>query len=450
MTDVAHQNSSIVAREQRGRKVLRRRKAVSAALIVLTISVAAICVMLLTSTLTQSRVSGVVINGANINIQKLNDMRLQWSGLRAQLGDEDKELKAAEALLDDDQAKYETFHRRFTISQKNINDKLNEYATSVQAKESDLGLVLMDYNHFSPVERVDKIKENMNYIIKNHPELEKSTKDVIEAGDIYAKTDDALRLTWNKTLDDDRSKLKGLQAERDALNKSVDNFFSSSFGGLKIEAVDQTKIENAFYDLYTTMPGGEMLNALILMPQDILTLTLVIGMGVLGSVLQMTHALFVNKRQVETVGVYFLRMTVGAITALVIFIVTKAGLPVLADPSKLGGEAPVNPFFISFVAIVSGLMSENAILFVEAQGEKLFATGADAQTPRWARKDLTDKLKEPGRNLEALTSLLGVTQDQIKDWVAGRVAMPENVQTVIASMVGQSPRDIFTDIAPRS
>ena len=48
----------------------------------------------------------------------------------------------------------------------------------------------------------------------------------------------------------------------------------------------------------------------------------------------MTHALFQNN-QVENPGVYFLRVSVGAITALVIFIVAKAGVPVIADASRL-------------------------------------------------------------------------------------------------------------------
>ena len=444
MTDAAHESPSVAAREQRGRKVARHRKAVSGALIVLTLAVAAVCVMLLTSTLTQSRVSGIVINGVSINIQKLDDMRVQWNDLRAQM----KALNAANQQLREDTAAYDEFYKRFKRSQANINDMLNKFAEKVKQKDPGIGAAFLDYNHFSPVERVEFVKEARDFITRNYPELKDEMESVISAGGVYAQTDDAERLRWNKTLDEDRSKINSMSTE-DLINSNMDKLFNTSVGALKIEPADRDRIENAFYDMYSRMWGGEILNYLIVMPQDILTLALVIGMGVLGSVLQMTHALFVNKRQVETVGAYFLRMTVGAITALVIFIVTKAGLPVLADPSKLGGEAPVNPFFISFVAIISGLMSENAILFVEAQGEKLFATNAEHETPRWMRKDFSEKFKEAGRNVEALSALLGVTPEQVKDWVAGHAAMPERVQTVLAGVAGLSPREIFTDIAPR-
>ena len=92
------------------------------------------------------------------------------------------------------------------------------------------------------------------------------------------------------------------------------------------------------------------MNWLLVMPPDILTLVLVISMGILGSALQMTHALF-RQNRIERPGAYFLRLGVGAITALVIFIVAKAGVPVIADASRLGGDAPINP--ISFPSLRS-------------------------------------------------------------------------------------------------
>jgi p-aminobenzoyl-glutamate transporter AbgT len=39
----------------------------------------------------------------------------------------------------------------------------------------------------------------------------------------------------------------------------------------------------------------------------------------------------------------------------------KAGVPIVADASKLGGDTPINPYFVSFLAIISGLMSEKGI-----------------------------------------------------------------------------------------
>ena len=88
-------------------------------------------------------------------------------------------------------------------------------------------------------------------------------------------------------------------------------------------------------------------------------------MGILGSSLQMTYAFF-KQHQVEKVERHICcGSAVGAITALVIFIVAKAGVPVIADASRLGGDAAINPYFVSFLAIISGLMSDNAVRSVQ-------------------------------------------------------------------------------------
>jgi hypothetical protein len=93
-------------------------------------------------------------------------------------------------------------------------------------------------------------------------------------------------------------------------------------------------------------------------------------------------------------------------------------------------------------------MSEKAIQYVEAQGEKLFATSSEHETPRWARSDLSSELVGPGRSAEALSALLAVNKDQMRDWIGGRAAMPEKIQAVLAGIVGKPPREIFTDIPP--
>ena len=186
---------------------------------------------------------------------------------------------------------------------------------------------------------------------------------------------------------------------------------------------------------------------LLVMPPDILTLVLVISMGVLGSALQMTHALF-RQNRIERPGAYFLRLGVGAITALVIFIVAKAGVPVIADAQRLGGDAPINPYFVSFLAIISGLMSENAIMSVQAQGEKFFAAETGAETQRWARFDLRDAFTKANRNPNNVKRLLSADDDLFEGWISGKDAVPGAAQTMIAGVLEMSRRDLFTDIPP--
>src|SRR5262249_60323342 len=98
-------------------------------------------------------------------------------------------------------------------------------------------------------------------------------------------------------------------------------------------------------------------------------------MGVLGSALQMTHA-FVVRNQAITISGYLLRISLGAITALVMFIVAKAGVPVVTDASRLGGDAPIKPHFVAFLAIISGLLSEWALANVHRKAAKLTRPGS--------------------------------------------------------------------------
>lgn len=183
------------------------------------------------------------------------------------------------------------------------------------------------------------------------------------------------------------------------------------------------------------------------MTPDTLTLVLVIMMGILGSSLQMTYALM-RQHRVESVGTYFLRISVGAITALVIFIVAKAGVPVIADASRLGGDAPINPYFVSFLAIISGLMSENAILSVQTQGARFFGAEATSEPKRWARQDLRQAFEAANRDPERVKRLLQASNDEFEGWVSGSEPIPPNVQMIIAGVLQTPPRDIYTDIPP--
>ena len=63
--------------------------------IALTLFVGLLCVLLLASTLTQARLSAISVNGVNINIWKLDDMREQWVALRGQRTEQTTALTAA-------------------------------------------------------------------------------------------------------------------------------------------------------------------------------------------------------------------------------------------------------------------------------------------------------------------------------------------------------------------
>jgi hypothetical protein len=190
------------------------------------------------------------------------------------------------------------------------------------------------------------------------------------------------------------------------------------------------------------------MNRVITLPSDVLALTLVVLMGILGSLLQIIYSFFRKDTPSEGLGIYFVRIAAGGITALVIFIVTKAGVPIIADASRLGGDAPINPYLISFLAIVSGLLSEQAIASVQARGAQLFPANPTMDVPRWARMDLTQSASSDGKSIDQLATYLNLKPKAVTDILKGLVPATIPQQNAIVTYLHASARDIFTDIAP--
>jgi hypothetical protein len=209
----------------------------------------------------------------------------------------------------------------------------------------------------------------------------------------------------------------------------------------------RVRVENSLYELGPSSDGKSLMNWLVTQHPDVLALSLVILMGMLGSSLQMLMS-FYRYGRAEPVGWYFLRLSAGAITALVIFIVAKAGVPVIADASRLSGDAPINPYFVSFLAIISGLLSERAVISVQNQGERLFGA-TDGEPDRYARPEVEKQLTAQNLPMKTLAEYLGRPEDDAAAIIKGdQKASPEQQRT-ISVYLRQEQRDLFTDIAPK-
>lgn len=92
-------------------------------------------------------------------------------------------------------------------------------------------------------------------------------------------------------------------------------------------------------------------------PESVLVFVLVIAMGALGSTIHITQY-FLSGELGRPLTWYFIRPLLGTVTAVAIYILAKAGQLVL-DPSK--ASATMSPWFISFMAIISGLLSGAAL-----------------------------------------------------------------------------------------
>jgi hypothetical protein len=416
--------------------------ATSSLLVVFTLLVGIACAVMLSSTLTQTRMSGITVNGVNINIWKLNDISTKWSEIRRQISGMSDELAAVEKTRRELASQKLKVEAEFTTKRSELVVVLAEFNLRMAAANPPAHANASEQPSEDPATQYWRIQAQRESLLKDHADLRPLLDNIDAAYQEYRPARQA-RTEIRAITAAIPAEIKVFQDAIDGTRTSLDTVFDQI--GAKVDEGTRARVENVLYELNSGWLS-KFLNPLIKIQPDILTLTLVILMGVLGSALQITYSFF-RKQQSERLGAYFLRVCVGAITALVIFIVAKAGVPVIADASRLGGDAPINPYFVSFLAIISGLMSERAIISVQLQAARFFGPdGGD--TLRWARQDLHTAFTTANRKPEDVRNLLDVDNDIFEDWISGTKAMPADAQKMIAGVLGKPQRELFTDIAP--
>jgi hypothetical protein len=122
------------------------------------------------------------------------------------------------------------------------------------------------------------------------------------------------------------------------------------------------------------MPGGLFFAS---MPPSLLIPTLVLAMGALGSVIRLTVDFINTKQKVLPLSLFMFTPLLGMITAFAVFILIQAGVLIITQPPAEGaGPGQLNPYVISFIGIVSGLVSDRAIGKLSEVAGNLFKTEA--------------------------------------------------------------------------
>ena len=209
-------------------------------------------------------------------------------------------------------------------------------------------------------------------------------------------------------------------------------------------------------------------------PGDYLTFMVTLAMGALGSLLYITkhfvelvldrHKLDADSR-LEPISWFFFRPILGMITALVVFIFVKAGQLAFANPGA-SGQAELNPYVVSFIAIASGYLCWQAIDSIQKAGERFFR--GSVENARWAY-GLEKAVESYGRSLlkesgmantkitteEALAhgathlaQKLETSEEQLKHWWGQKETVPQNIQDQITHLLSINPPELFTDIPP--
>jgi hypothetical protein len=249
-----------------------------------------------------------------------------------------------------------------------------------------------------------------------------------------------------------KNELAAREAELKSILAELSRLFGLTTADIAIGPDSIERVVNVTSELQAlkTVWGGQIYT-IATWTNDMLVLLLVISMGILGSALNLLASFVANegrsREESLSFGEYPLRLAFGAVTAIVVFIIAKAGIPILADTAKIGGAAPINPYFISFLAIVSGLMSDRALLAIRNVAGNLLrsANGVDL-SQRYTRLKIDELVKDSGRAADTLASLLGMTSDQVTELFSGRTLVTPEQQRLIAAYFARQPRDLFSDL----
>ncbi len=198
---------------------------------------------------------------------------------------------------------------------------------------------------------------------------------------------------------------------------------------------------STMFDTFEFFEVRQTFEGFLVLPREVLVMVLTMAMGTLGSVVTMTWS-FVRRDSGLTVRRFLILPAVGALSAFIILIFAKAG-----QISLTSGDAAdsLNPYFLSFLGIISGLLSERAYARIAHIGENFFAV--DDDRPRWSVR-VEEAMAEEGLNVAQIAEYLKIAPNAAADILSGRLQATPLQQLLIATALRRHQRDLFTDLPP--
>ncbi|MEP1934936.1 MAG: hypothetical protein ABJJ37_26990 [Roseibium sp.] len=204
--------------------------------------------------------------------------------------------------------------------------------------------------------------------------------------------------------------------------------------------------------VYAYMFGGSHIDSskarygFVTLPSEVLMILIVIAMGTMGSLINITQVFFAGEDRKITF--YLFRPLLGAVVAIGIYVITKAGVLVSSNvAADSGGVAKLNAFFVSFVSLIAGLMSETAITTIKSSGTRFLRGDAVTETARYANGVKAEMTKD-GKENKDLYPFFEVPPDEIDNWLTENELVPSDAQRVIAAWLEKPVRNLFSDMRP--
>jgi transcriptional regulator with XRE-family HTH domain len=192
---------------------------------------------------------------------------------------------------------------------------------------------------------------------------------------------------------------------------------------------------------YNFFNEGMGLSGLLTVPSEILVLVVTMAMGILGSVVTMTW-LFIHDDNTLTLRRFIVLPFIGAISAFIIFIFVSAGQLTLT-----AGDAndSLNPYVLSFIGVISGLLSERAYNRISAVGTNFF--NVDDGQPRWGSR-IREAMDAAGVTDAELARYLSVSEEEATRIVGESTTATLEQQRLTAACLRRTVRELFTDVPP--
>jgi hypothetical protein len=116
---------------------------------------------------------------------------------------------------------------------------------------------------------------------------------------------------------------------------------------------------------------------------SILSTLLVLLMGALGSLLYLFPA-YLNRPQPVTMAEIAVRLIFGMCAALAFYVLANAtisGVAIASNATQASTASTLNPFTVSLIGIVAGVLSEDIAKWIQDRGRGIFTQGGASVTP---------------------------------------------------------------------
>ena len=204
------------------------------------------------------------------------------------------------------------------------------------------------------------------------------------------------------------------------------------------------KFQEAVMDLVDELRQPFLRNYFLVLPE--LVIAIVIFGGFLGSAVFLTFD-YAEETPQKSLTYYSLRFLGGALTSLLLFIVIKAGVIVAIDTKTLElTNAQLNPFFVAFIGVVGGLISNQVVAKIIAYANSWFSSAASGKE-RYAMDAAISELADP-KKVSDFLRLSGYAPEALERWVTERGLVSPDAQRAVSLFLNRDPRLLFTDMPP--